>query len=120
MIRILPLIALILAGCSSPFEELYPAEKHMFKAGQKTYQVSAQYDPFERGWFARVSVPNGGRLEPNDRAAVFNLVQMQLGPKVCEGATLEVKPEKIWTGHDGKSIRYMPVNGEWQLLGRCA
>ena len=117
--RILPLMAIVLAGCSSPIEELYPTEKHVFKTGAETFHVKAQYDPFERGWFARVSVPNGGRLEPDDRFKVFDLVQKQLGPKVCDGLMLEVKPEQIWTGHGGKSIRYLPVNGEWQFLGRC-
>ncbi|MEM7056886.1 MAG: hypothetical protein AAF557_04810 [Pseudomonadota bacterium] len=119
MIRILPLIAMLLAACDQPLQELYPAERHTIETEQRTYLVRAEYDPFERGWFALVSVPDGGRLEPDDRFAVFDVVQNKLGPKVCDGAALEVKPEKIWTGHGAKSIRYMPVNGEWQLLGRC-
>ena len=120
MTRYLPLIALFLAACSSPFEEFLPAETHTFKSGTRTYVVRAQYDPFERGWFARVSLPNGMRLEPDDRAAVLNVVQDQLGPKVCDGEKLEVVPEVIWTRHGGKTIHYLPQIGMWQLVGTCA
>lgn len=119
MIRFIPLVAVLLVACSPLPQELYPAEKHTFEADDRTYLVRAEYDPFERGWFAKVSRPDGLRLEPDDRFAVFDVVQNKLGPKLCEGTALEVKPEKIWTRHRGKSIRYLPGNGEWQLLGRC-
>ena len=115
------LISLVVLGACSPLpEEVWPAETHTFTTDKRTYQVRAEFDPFEMGWFARVSVPNGGRLEPDDRFDVFDVVQKQLGPKVCEGANLTVEPEPLWTGHGGKSIRYLPVVGEWQLMGRCA
>ena len=118
--RALPLIAVMLAACSPLPDELWPAETHTFQEGERTILVRARWDPLERGWFTRLRVPNGGRLEPDDRAAVFDLVQNKLGPKICDGQPLEVEPEKIWSGHDATTIRYLPVNGEWQLVGTCA
>lgn len=111
--------ALALAGCSNPLEELWPAQKFAIEDAGRTYDIRTQYDPFERKWWTRVSV-TGGRLEPDDRFTAFRIVQDQVGPKVCDdGAKIEVKPQKIWTRHGAETIRYLPENGTWILVGAC-
>lgn len=120
MQRLIPLIVLALGACTTTLDAVYPIERYAIDADGRTYLVRAQYDPIERGWFARVELPDDVRLEPDDRSKVFDVVQNKLGPKVCDdGRPLLVEPEEIWSGHDAKTIRYLPVNGVWQLVGVC-
>jgi len=110
---------LALAACSSPLEELYPVQRYVFEQDGRTYDVRAQWDPFERGWFTQTALRHG-RLEPGDRTRVFALVQQTLGPQLCEGNPLEVTPELVWTRHGQWTVRYLPEIGTWHLVGECA
>jgi len=118
MTRLLPLMLVLLAACHNPFEELYPAENHVFGRGDRVIDVRAQFDAFERGYFAHIRSRHD-RLEPHDRPMVYEIFREDLGRKLCDGAPLELVAERVWTGHGQHTIRYLPVYGEYVLMGRC-
>lgn len=109
---------LALGGCSNPFEELYPIKRFSFKQDNRTYDVRAQWDPVARDWFTQTTL-RYGRLERDDQGRVTRLVERTLGPQVCEGNRLKVTPADVWSGYDQTTVRYLPSNGAWHLVGAC-
>ena len=118
MRALLPLGVLVLAACDPPLDELYPARFYAFETDGITYQVRAQYDPFERGWFTRVTSIERP-LHADDLAFATGLVENDLGPLVCDGNVLDVEPGDIWNPLAGDQIEFIEGPGSFQLVGRC-
>lgn len=115
----IPLIFLGLAACDAPLEEAFPPQSFSFAQDGRTMDVRAQFDPLEYGWFVRVSDRNG-RLELTDRPGVLTLVTQQVGPDLCEGAGMDLRPGNVITGFGAPRERYLPSIGEWQFVATCA
>ena len=117
---LIPLMFLGLAACDSVLEHQHPRQQFAIEHEGTVYDVSAQFDAIQRGWFARIAAPLGERLEKSDRAQVFAVFERKLGPKVCDGDPLEVRPGRIWSGFGAEKIRYLHDLGQWQIVGHCA
>ena len=118
-LAVLPLAVLALAACEPPLEELFPPRFYTFEHEGIAYGVRAQYDPFERGWFTRVTsieLP----LDADDLEFAVAMVENQVGPLVCGGMRLDVEPGDIWNDWAGNQVEFLEDVGAWQLVGRCS
>ena len=118
MRRLLPLAVLALAACDPPASELTPPSYYSFEHEGISYDMRAQFDPLVWGWFVRVwSI----EVQPDlrDEAAAIQLVEKDLGPQLCAGHEMEVKPGRVWNPMAGNGIEYMPNFAGFQFVARC-
>lgn len=120
MRRLLPFaLVLLLPACDPPMEEILPASYHTVDRGAVRYEVRAQFDPFERGWFVRVfSIQDPLGLDDVDLAT--SIVEEDLGPRVCDGGQLHVDPGEVWNPLAGDEMTYLVGLDTWQFVARCA
>ena len=117
MIRLIPLVLLALAACDSPFEEAWPRHTMTIDRGEEAYQVRAQFDPFERAWFARIWLVDRP-IARDEGPEVVALFEQEVGPRLCDGAPIALKQGMVWTG-DSPRVNYLADLGHWQLVGSC-
>ena len=109
-----------LTACSSPMEEFFPLQRLSIEDAGRTYDVVAKYDPFEFKWWTRVSVADQ-KLGIDTQPAVQSMVQDKVGPRLCgEGKRIEVVPARVWSGFGATTLRHLPENGTWVMVGSCA
>ena len=116
---LLPLAVMALAACDPPLEELYPSRFYTFSHATVPYEMRAQWDPFERGWFIRVTsltYPLTLQTEP----AVLSAIQQGLAPELCEGRALAIKQGDVWNPFAVKEVLLLPNLGAFQFVGRCS
>ncbi len=119
MRRLLPLAVMALAACDPPMTELTPPRFYTFEREGISYDMRAQFDPFVRGWFVRVwsiEVP----MDARDEAIAKQLVEAQLGPRLCGGEPLRIEPGRVWNGQAGDGIEVLPDFPGYQFVARCA
>lgn len=117
--RLLPLAVLALAACDPPLEELYPPRFYTLSHATVPYEVRAQYDPFERGWFIRVTslmYP----LEFHTAPFVLSVLQEGLAPEICGEQALAIKQGDVWNPFAVKEALFLPDLGAFQFVGRCS
>jgi hypothetical protein len=118
MRRIMPLALVALAACDPPMTELFPPRFYGFEREGISYDLRAQYDPFESGWFVRVwSLETD--LDARDLARTVQIVEQDLGPRLCEGDQMLVEPGEVWNPLAGDEIEPLPAFGGWQFVARC-
>lgn len=115
----LPLAVLVLAGCEPPLQELFPPRFYSFEEDGITYNLRAQYDPFVRGWFTRVTSVERP-LNADDLVFALGMVENRLGPLVCEQMRLDVDQGDIWNDWAGNRIEFLEDLGTYQMVGRCS
>ena len=118
MSRLIPLVILLVAACDAPLEHIYPRENMNIYRDGIHYRVRAQFDPIQYEWFTRVWSPNK-RLGEEDREIVFDLVEGEVGPKLCEGQRLKIEDGETWHKWTGPKIELAKDIGEWRLIGAC-
>jgi hypothetical protein len=119
MRRLMPLAVVALAACDPPMEEITPARYYSFEREGINYDLRAQFDPLEWGWFVRVwslEVVLDGR----DLARATQIVEQDLGPRLCGGEQMLVEPGEVWNDLAGDEIEQLPAFGGWQFVARCA
>jgi hypothetical protein len=119
MRSLVPLALLTLAACDPPMEEITPARYYYFERENVAYDVRAQYDPLVAGWFVRVWSLEYD-LDFRDKGRAIQIVEQDLGPRLCGGGQMEVRPGDIWNGLAGDRIQYMPDLAAWQFVASCA
>lgn len=119
MRALLPLAVLALAACSPPMQELYPARFYSFARDGVPYELRAQYDPFERGWFVRVNSLTGP-LPLASQGVVMAMMQENLAPAICDSGALAIKQGHVWNQFAAEEVLFLPELGAWQVVGRCA
>lgn len=119
MRALLPLAVLALAACDPPLEELHSPRYYTLERGGVPYEARAQFDPFERGWFIRVT-SLVSPLEIENQAVVFAAVQEGLAPQLCESGALAIKQGDVWNPLAVKEVLFLPDLGAFQLVGRCS
>ena len=118
MRRLMPLAVLALAACDPPLTEITPPRFYSFEREGIAYDMRAQFDPFEWGWFVRVwslEVP----LDLRDQGRVIQVVEQDLGPRLCGGEQMVVEPGEVWNPLAGDQIERLPDFGGWQFVARC-
>ena len=112
------LCLLTLAACDPPLEEVFPARFYSFDRDGIIYETRAQFDPFEHGWFVRVTSIQSP-LGPNDLDFALSIAENDLGPHICDGNALGVEPGNVWNPAAGDQIEYLAGLGTYSLVGRC-
>jgi hypothetical protein len=118
MRALMPLAVLALAACDPPLEEVFPARFYSFEQDGIVYEARAQFDPFEHGWFLRVTsieVP----MEADDLDLAVSLAENAVGPLVCDGDALDVEPGGVWNPLAGGQVEFLEYLDTFQLVGRC-
>lgn len=119
MRALLPLAVLALAACDPPMQELYPPRYYTLSHATVPYEVRAQWDPFERGWFIRATSLRG----PLDFASapyVLSVIQRDLAPAICEEQALAIRHGEVWNPFNVKEALFLPSLGAFQFVGRCS
>ncbi len=119
MRRLMPLALVALAACDPPMTEITPPRFYSFESGGIDYDVRAQFDPLEWGWFVRVwslEVP----LDFRDEARAIQVVEQDLGPRLCGGEPMLVEPGEVWNPLAGDQVEFLPDFAGWQFVARCA
>ncbi len=116
---LMPLAVLALAACDPPGQELFPPRFYSFEREGIAYDMRAQYDPFEVGWFVRVWSLEVD-LDARDQASTIQIVEQDLGPRLCGGEQLLVEPGGVWNPLAGDQIEQLPDFAGWQFVARCA
>ena len=120
MRRLIPLVmALPLAACDAPMEEVWPLHSYAIEHGGRVYNVRAQYDPFELGYYVRVWAA-AGELNVSDGPAVVAAVEEGLGPELCNGGRLDHTRSGVFSHPEGSTGLFMPELATWELLASCA
>ena len=114
----MPLAVLALAACDPPLEDMFPARFYSFEREGTVYEARAQFDPFEHGWFLRITSIERP-LEVGDLELALALAKNGVGPLVCDGNALEVEPGGVWNPLAGDQIEFLDDLGTYQLVGRC-
>ena len=119
MRRLLPLAVLALAACDPPMSELTPPRFYSFEREGIYYDLRAQFDPLVLGWFVRVwsiEVP----LDARDQAIAMQIVEQDLGPRLCGGEPMRIRQGNVWNPRAGDRIEYLPTFSGYQFVARCA
>ncbi len=119
MRRLLPLAVMALAACDPPMTELTPPRFYTFDREGVSYDMRAQFDPFVWGWSVRVwsiEVP----MDARDVAVAMQLVEQDLGPRLCGGEPMRINPGADWDGLTGDHIQFLPTFPGYQFRARCA
>ena len=119
MRRLMPLAVLALAACDPPMTELTPPRFYSFEREGIIYDMRAQFDPYEWGWFVRVWSLEVD-LDNRDLAGAMQVVEQDLGPRLCGGDQMVVEPGEVWNDLAGDQIQQLPEFGGWQFVARCA
>ena len=119
MRRLMPLAVLALAACDPPLTEITPPRFYSFEREGIAYDMRAQYDPFEMGWFVRVWSLEVA-LDTRDLARTMQIVEQDLGPRLCGGEQMLVEPGEVWNPLAGDQIQQLPAYAGWQFVARCA
>ncbi|HET7410961.1 MAG TPA: hypothetical protein VFJ13_12255 [Paracoccaceae bacterium] len=109
---------LTLAACDPPLEEVFPARFYSFDRGGIVYETRAQFDPFEHGWFVRVTSIQDP-LEADDLDFALALTETDLGPLICGGNALDVEPGEVWNPLAGDQVEFLDDLDSFQFVGRC-
>lgn len=115
------LLALALSACDAPMEEITPRYDYRFVEEDRTYEVSAQYDPFVLGYSVRVSDPLVP-LSEADRGTVQTMLFKNLSPRLCinKDVLYQVQEGSTLTGRGPAMARHLPDLGMWQFVLACA
>lgn len=119
MRSLLPFAVIALAACDPPATELTPPRFYTFEREGISYDLRAQFDPFVWGWFVRVwslEVP----MDARDLAVALQIVEQDLGSRLCGGEPMTIRPGDVWNGQAGERIQYLPAFAGYQFLARCA
>lgn len=119
MRRLLPLAVIALAACDPPMSEITPPRFYSFEREGISYDLRAQFDPLVWGWFVRVwsiEVP----VDARDEARAIQIVEQDLGPRLCGGEQMLIKPGRVWNGLAGDHIDYLQDFAGYQFVARCA
>ena len=119
MRRLMPIALLALAACDPPMTEITPPRFYSFESEGVDYDLRAQFDPLEWGWFVRVwslELP----LDLRDQARAMQVVEQELGPRLCGGEQMVIDPGDVWNPLAGDEIEFLPAYGGWQFVARCA
>ena len=119
MRALMPLAVLALAACDPPFEERFPSRFYTISHHTVPYEMRAQYDPFERGWFIRVTSLTHP-LELSSEPSVLAAIQQQLAPSLCESGALAIRQGEVWNPFTVKEVLFLPELGAFQFVGRCS
>ena len=119
MRRLMPLAFVALAACDMPLTEITPPRFYSFEREGINYDLRAQFDPYEWGWFVRIWSLEMD-LDLRDQARAIQIVEQDLGPRLCGGEQMLVKPGRVWNPLAGSQIEQLPAFGGWQFVARCA
>ena len=113
-----PLCLMVLIGCADVREHVYPDQTLTFRRDENIYAVDLKFHPAGANWVARVwSIHRD--LTAEDRDLVFDLVEHDVGPVLCDGDPLQVEPGARLNPLSGEGVMYFPTIGEWRLIGSC-